>query len=285
MTKVLVLGRAGMLGHVVYETLANIDEFRVLGCARNAVDAATEVVDVSDLQALELLLERVEPDIVVNCVGVLIQGSVDSVGNAILLNSYLPHRLVDFGKMFNFKVIHVSTDCVFSGERGGYRDTDLRDGDTPYARTKILGEVFDTKNLTIRTSIIGPELKSNGTGLVDWFLKQHGEVGGYSKAYWSGVTTIELAKAMVEFIRQDIVGLYQFTVEPKISKYDLLLLIKRVWELERLVVIENPDYSCDKSLLSNRDDFRWCMPTHQQMIVEMKQWCDDRPHAYDHYRI
>ena len=285
MKKVLVLGRAGMLGHIVYETFSNIDEFEVVGCARNAVDAETEVIDVSEFQALELLFERVQPDIVVNCIGVLIQGSVDSIGNAILLNSYLPHRLVDFGEKFHFKVIHVSTDCVFSGERGGYRDTDLRDGDTSYARSKTLGEVFDTNHLTIRTSIIGPELKSNGTGLVDWFLKQHGEVEGYCNAYWSGVTTIELAKAIVEFIRQDITGLYQFTVEPKISKYDLLLLIKRVWDLDRLIVTENPNYYCDKSLLSNRDDFRWCMLTYEKMIVNMKKWIDDRPHLYEHYRI
>ena len=203
MKKVLVLGRAGMLGHVVYEIFSNIDEFEVVGCARNAVDSETEVVDVSDFQALESLLDRVQPDIVVNCVGVLIQGSSNSVGNAILLNSYLPHRLVDFGQAFNYKLIHVSTDCVFSGARGGYRDTDLRDGDTLYARSKALGEVLDTKHLTIRTSIIGPELKLNGTGLVDWFLKQHGEVEGYSRAYWSGVTTIELANAMVEFIKQN----------------------------------------------------------------------------------
>lgn len=283
MKKVLLLGRAGMLGHVVYETLAEFDEFDVVGCARNAVDAQTEVVDVSDFQSLEALIAKVEPDIVVNCVGVLVQGAVDSVGNAILLNSYLPHKLASLGAEYDFKLIHISTDCVFSGARGGYHDADVCDGDTPYARTKTLGEVIDEKNLTIRTSIIGPELKPNGTGLLDWFLKQDGKIGGYSEAYWSGVTTIELAKAIVEFIRQDIKGLYQFTVEPKISKYDLLGLFKAAWGRDTVTVNENPDYVCDKSMLSDRIDFQWEMPIYQQMVSEMKQWCDARPEAYAHY--
>lgn len=284
MKKILVLGRAGMLGHVVYEKLGNEADFSVVGCARQAVDEDTEVVDVADMQAVEELVSRVKPDLVVNCVGVLVKGSSDSVSNAILLNSYLPHHLASLGNKYDFKLIHVSTDCVFSGGRGDYRDSDICDGETPYARTKTLGEVNDEKNLTIRTSIIGPELKANGTGLLDWFLKQTDEVGGFSQAYWSGVTTIELAKAIVEFIRQDIRGLYQFTVEPKINKCDLLNLFKSSWGIEDITVVANPNYVCDKSMLSDRSDFVWQMPTHAEMVDEMKLWSDDHADLYPHYK-
>lgn len=284
MQKILVLGRAGMLGHVVYEKLSKEVDFSVVGCARQATDEHTEVVDVSDMQAVAEMVSRVKPDVVVNCVGVLVKGSSDSVSNAILLNSYLPHHLAALGEKHGFKLVHVSTDCVFSGDRGGYHDSDVCDGDTPYARTKTLGEVNDEKHLTIRTSIIGPELKPNGTGLLDWFLKQTGEIGGYSEAYWSGVTTIELAKAIVEFIRQDICGLYQFTVEPKISKYDLLILFKESWGVEDVTVKANPNYRCDKSMISDRSDFKWVMPTHAEMVTEMKQWSDDHADLYSHYQ-
>ena len=285
MQKILILGRAGMLGHVLYETLSELEEFSVVGCARKAVDSQTEVVDVSDFESVEALIVEVQPDVVVNCVGVLVQGSVDSVSNAILLNSYLPHRLAFFGAQYDFKLIHISTDCVFSGSRGGYRDADVCDGNTPYARTKALGEVIDKKNLTIRTSIIGPELKPDGTGLLDWFLKQDGEVEGYSEAYWSGVTTIELSQAIVQFIKQDVTGLYQFTVEPKISKYDLLVLFKEAWGRDTVTVNANTSYFCDKSMLNDRHDFQWEMSTHAAMVSQMKQWCEDRPEAYSHYRV
>lgn len=284
MKKVLVLGRAGMLGHVVYEIFSNEAGFSVIGCARQAVDKNTEILDVSDMQAVEVALSRLRPDIVINCVGVLVKGSSDSVSNAILLNSYLPHHLASLGAKYGFNLIHVSTDCVFSGDRGGYHDQDFCDGDTIYARTKKIGEVIDDKNLTIRTSIVGPELKSNGTGLLDWFLKQNGEIEGYSEAYWSGVTTIELAKAMIEFIKQDIRGLYQFTVEPKISKYNLLLLFKDAWERDDININENSGYRCDKSMLSDRHDFRWTLSTYTEMVDEMKQWVKNHQNVYAHYR-
>jgi hypothetical protein len=107
---------------------------------------------------------------------------------------------------------------------------------------------------------------------------------GYSEAYWSGVTTIELAKALVEFIRQDITGIYQFTVEPKISKYDLLALFKKAWARDTVTVNENPDYFCDKSMLSDRHDFQWAMSTHTEMVNEMKQWVQNHQNEHAHYR-
>ena len=284
MNRILVLGRYGMLGHVVYETLTAHSEFMVVGCARKALDSNTEAVDVSNFGDVEGLILKIRPDVVINCVGVLISDSDESPGNAILLNSYLPHKLADLGRQHSFKLIQISTDCVFSGSRGNYRIEDSCDGDTIYARTKALGEVIGDGNLTIRTSIIGPELKTNGTGLMDWYLKQDGEINGYSGVYWSGVTTLELAKALIEFIKQDITGLYQFTVEPKISKFDLLRLFQQVWTRGDVVIRKQSNYVCDKSMLNTRKDFSWDMSNYGEMVYELKRWVDDRPKEYAHYQ-
>ena len=219
MTKVLVLGAGGMLGHVVREYLACFDVYKVVGAARNAIDDNTVVFDVSQFDQLEQAIHNIRPDIIINCIGVLVQASANSIDNVILINSYLPHLLVKLGRKYKFKLVHISTDCVFSGRDGAYRDTDFRDGDTPYARTKALGEVIDNYNLTIRTSFIGPELNKDGTGLFHWFMHQTGTVSGYSKAYWSGVTTIEFTKFIKVSIENNLTGLYQLSTPEKINKF------------------------------------------------------------------
>ncbi|MDQ1298051.1 MAG: dTDP-4-dehydrorhamnose reductase, partial [Campylobacterota bacterium] len=204
MKKVVVLGALGMAGHIMAEYLDKTGDYEVFGVARQSGRYIDAVLDVTDFGALEMCLEKIEPDYIVNCVGALVAHARDRTADAILLNSYLPHFLSDLGKRLDFKLIHISTDCVFSGKEGGYREDSFRDGDDNYARSKALGEVFNDRDLTIRTSIIGPELKNDGTGLLDWFLKQRGSTNGYTKAFWSGVTTLELAKATHEMIRQNI---------------------------------------------------------------------------------
>jgi len=119
---------------------------------------------------------------------------------------------------------------------------------------------------------------------MDWYLKQDGEINGYSGVYWSGVTTLELAKALIEFIKQDITGLYQFTVEPKISKFDLLRLFQQVWTRGDVVIRKQSNYVCDKSMLNTRKDFSWDMSNYGEMVYELKRWVDDRPKEYAHYQ-
>ncbi len=280
--KVVVLGSQGMAGHIMAEVLDETGEYEVYGVARQSGSYVDSVLDVTEVNALEKYLDRVKPDYVINCIGALVSQSRDDVPSAILLNSYLPNFLSQLGNKLEYKLIHISTDCVFSGTDGQYTETSYRDGDDNYARTKALGEVINDKDLTIRTSIIGPEIKTNGTGLLDWFFKQEGTVNGYTQAFWSGVTTLELAKATVEFLKQDITGLYQLCPNDKISKFDLLKLFSKVWGKE-LEVTPFDNYTVDKSLICTRTDFDYPTIELKKMLIELKEWMDERPSYYLHY--
>ena len=239
-------------------------------------------MDITDIKALENYLERIKPHYVINCVGILVSRSRDDISSAIFLNSYLPNLLSKLGNRLGYKLVHISTDCVFSGRDGQYTETSYRDGDDNYARTKALGEVVNDKDLTIRTSIIGPELKANGTGLLDWFLKQEGTINGYTQAYWSGVTTLELAKAVVQFLQQDVTGLYHLCIKDKTSKYALLKLLVKVWDGD-IEVVPFEDYKVDKSLVCTRRDFDYPTVELEKMLLDIKQWMRSHAAYYPQY--
>lgn len=283
--KVIVLGALGMAGHIMAEYLESTKKYDIYGIARsNDSRYITKILDVKDFSLLEEYIKEIKPDFIINCIGILVSKSNNELTTAIQINSYLPHFLSELGNKLNFKLIHISTDCVFSGKDGQYKEDSFRDGNDNYARTKALGEVINEKDLTIRTSIIGPELKTNGTGLLDWFLKQNTDISGYSKAYWSGVTTLELAKQMENFLEQDIKGLYQLCPLEKISKYDLLKEFAKVWGKD-INISDNPNYKVDKSLVCTRDDFDYNVsrPTYEKMLLETKEWMDTHPSYYSHY--
>lgn len=285
MKKIIILGALGMAGHIMAEYLNSTKKYNIYGIARSKESKyITKVLDVKDFFLLEEYIKEVKPDYIINCIGILVSKSNNELTTAIQINSYLPHFLSELGNKLDFKLIHISTDCVFSGKDGQYKEDSFRDGDDNYARTKALGEVINEKDLTIRTSIIGPELKSNGTGLLDWFLKQKTDISGYSKAYWSGVTTLELAKQTDEFLEQDIKGLYQLCPLEKISKYDLLKKIANLWGKD-IKISDNPNYKVDKSLVCTRDDFKYkdSRPTYENMLIEAKAWMDKNPCNYQHY--
>ena len=271
MKKVMVFGATGMLGHVVVRYLKEAGDYSIFSCTRNGGEGCI-AVDVTDFRRVHSVLEECRPEFVINAVGMLVKASMENPGQAVLVNSYFPHYLVEAGAKLGFKLIHVSTDCVFSGKDGGYREDSFPDGDSMYDRTKALGEIVDSKNLTIRTSIIGPELNQNGTGLFLWFMNQRGKVRGYTNALWSGVTTLELAKAIEAAMRQGVTGLYQLTMPP-ISKYDLLLLLKKIWGKTDVEVIPYPDFYCDKSMICTRNDFQYVLPeSHEVMLRELYAW-------------
>ena len=284
MQKIVVLGGNGMAGHVMAELLSSKPWFTVYGVAREPGSFVAERLDVLDFEVLGKYLENVNPDYVVNCVGVLVKSSVENICNAININSYLPNLLSKWGNELDFRLIHISTDCVFSGREGGYSENSFRDGDDNYARTKALGEIVNDRDLTIRTSIIGPELKANGTGLLDWFLKQKTEVKGYTQAYWSGVTTLELATATCELIKQEVTGLIHLCPDRKISKYELLKHIADIWG-KNLAIHPYEGYTVDKSLVCTRNDFDYTVPDYQKMLQNMKIWMDQRKGYYPHYSI
>lgn len=284
MKKVVVLGALGMAGHVMAEYLDQTGDYEVFGIARDEGHYVTHLLDVLDFKKLESTLMDIQPDIVINCIGVLVSKAHNDISTAILINSYLPHLLAEFGAKITFKLVHISTDCVFSGKDGQYSEKSFKDGDDNYARTKALGEIENDKDLTIRTSIIGPELKINGTGLLDWFFKQSNTIKGYTKAYWSGVTTLELAKATHQMIRQNISGLYQLCPKDKISKYELLKLFAQYWNKE-IEILPYNDYKVDKSLVCTRNDFSYPAPTYDSMMQEMRQWMYTYSQYYCHYQI
>lgn len=274
MQKVLIFGARGMLGHIAVQYLKQQGCYEAISCVRNASAADEISLDVTDFSRAQCILKEQQPDIVLNCVGMLVKACSDHPDTAILINSYFPQFLAHLSKEMNFKLIHISTDCVFSGKKGNYKDTDFRDGDTPYARTKAMGEVIDDHNLTIRTSIIGPELKDNGTGLFHWFMQQHGEVKGYTHAYWSGVTTLELSKCIHAAIQQNLTGLYQLSMPEKISKYDLLKLFQKIWKKDDVQIIPYDDYHCDKSMIiSHHNSFCYSLPVdYETMTMELKDY-------------
>lgn len=281
--KVVVLGSKGMAGHIMAEVLDATGEYEVFGAARQNGNYVDEILDVTDANSLKSYLEKVRPSFVINCVGALVSQSKNDVSTAILLNSFLPNFLSKVGNELDYKLIHISTDCVFSGKDGQYTEDSYRDGDDNYARSKTLGEVINDKDLTIRTSIIGPEIKTDGTGLLDWFLKQEGTISGYTQAYWSGVTTLELAKATLAFLKQDMTGLYQLCPNDKISKFELLKLFSKIWN-KQITIEPYENYTVDKSLVCTRTDFQYATPEFEKMLIETKVWMDEHPNLYAHYK-
>jgi len=286
MKKVVVIGCKGMAGHVVKTCLESTGVYDVWGIARG-IDSGQKLInlDVSNTKELESILDNGSFDVVINCIGLLNKTAEDNPELAVWFNSYFPQLLATFGKKYNFKLIHISTDCVFSGKEGGYKEDSFKNGIGFYAQSKALGEVINAKDLTFRTSIIGPELNENGIGLFHWFMNQNHEIFGYSEAYWSGVTTIELAKGIHEAIKQDLTGLYHFVNSSKISKFDLVNEFNSNFRDGGINIISKSDYKVDKSLINTRDDFNYTFSSYQIMIKEMKNWILDNRNLYKHYFI
>jgi dTDP-4-dehydrorhamnose reductase len=235
--RVLVLGAAGMLGHTLVDILAGRTGLDVVGTVRDPAPLAahrtgtTPVtihpgIDVARPGTLEAVLDDVRPDVIVNAIGIVKQvpAGADPVAT-IEINALLPHRLARLAAAQNARLIHVSTDCVFSGRGGGYTEDDAPDPVDLYGRTKLLGEVIDGDALTIRTSLVGHELATRH-GLVDWFLAQTGTVPGYSRAVFSGLPTVELARVIADEVlpRPALRGLIHVGAAP-IAKLDLLALV------------------------------------------------------------
>lgn len=281
MKKILVIGVKGMAGHVVFKLLPQLGDYDLYGVARN-INPTDKIfnLDVFNTDELKKIID-LQFDVIINCIGILNKDAEDNPHKAIWFNSYFPHFLESLTKNTKTKVISISTDCVFSGKKGNYTENDLRDGEGFYAMSKALGEIVNEKDLTIRTSIIGPEQNKNGIGLFHWFMQQKGLVNGYSHAFWSGITTIELAKVLHHAILQDIKGLLIIAGNPKIDKFSLLKLFNTILRNDVLTIIENINYKVDKSMYSSRLDFDYQVPSYKDMILEMKGWIDDNDYDYN----
>ncbi|MFP3352921.1 SDR family oxidoreductase [Pseudoalteromonas sp. SIMBA_153] len=262
--KILILGATGMLG---YSLLCNLNEhanLSVFGTVRS-IDGKESFfsdieqqlitgVDAYDIRSLELAIETVAPDVVINCVGLIKQHGISKQHiDAVKINALLPHELADICDRVKAKLIHFSTDCVFTGDVGLYSEDSLPDACDLYGKSKCLGEVGYGKHLTLRTSIIGHEL-TTAVSLVDWFLSQGESAKGFSKAVFSGLPTCYVAKLLVEYIlpQPEISGLLHLSVDP-IDKYTLLKLIAEQYQ-KNITISESKELVIDRSL--NSDKFR-----------------------------
>lgn len=277
MKKILVIGIKGMAGHLIFERLRKIEKFKVWGIARNIEENLSVFnIDVSDTNRLKYLLSEYEFDAIINCVGILNKDAEDNPSKAIWFNSYFPHFLEEITKDTLTQVIHISTDCVFDGKRGGYTELDIKDGVGFYAQSKALGELVNTKDLTIRTSIIGPEINRNGIGLFHWFMTQpkDAKLNGFTQAFWSGITTLELSKVIEFVLENKFTGLIQVAPKQKIDKYNLLKLFNKIFRENKLTIIPDDHYKVDKSLISVRKDFTYQVSDYEKMLYDMKEWME-----------
>ncbi|MEB1806299.1 MAG: SDR family oxidoreductase [Bacillaceae bacterium] len=270
--RVLILGGQGMAGHMIVSYFNQLPDFKVNYTTKVKTSNNSIVLDVRDTDKVAILLRELKPDIVINCVGLLNENAARNLVDAIKVNSLLPHKLANVMNEYGGKLIHISTDCVFSGQKGDYHEAEEADGTTIYAKTKSLGEVKSEPHLTIRTSIIGPELKEDGIGLFHWFMNQSGEIKGYKKVWWNGVTTLELAKVIEQMIKQNTTGLYHLTAPIKIAKYDLLKIIQDVFNKNEVIILPDEVQQLDRTLVNTRSDFVYTVPHYQTMIQELNDW-------------
>lgn len=276
MEKILIIGSKGMAGHIIKEYLLS-KKYDVYSTFRksengNQLEEKEFYLDVFDKESLNSILEEVKPKFVINCVGVLNQFAEENPDIAIYVNGYFPHYLDRLSKKYNYKLIHITTDCVFSGKKGGYVEEDFRDAESYYGRSKAIGEINNDRSLTFRTSIIGPDINKNGIGLFNWFMKQKGEVNGYSNVFWTGVTTLELAKAIEASFSQEVTGLHHLVNNEKISKYKLLKLLKKYMKKNEIEIMEYEDYYSNKSLIRTKYEFDYKVKSYDEMLSELVEW-------------
>lgn len=268
--KVLVLGSQGMLGHVVERHFQEKGHI-VKGTSRSGNDGTYSFDVMKNIQDIEGFIDDFKPDVVINCVGILNKVAEDNKSLAVMANSYLPHYANELCRTKGVKFVHISTDCVFDGkENGGYTEDSFRTAVDFYGRSKALGEIDDDTNITLRTSIVGPDKNRNGTGLFQWFMSQEGKTGGFDKVIWTGVTTIELAKAIEKAIENNLTGLRHVVNNEMIDKYNLLSLFKTHFNKE-IEIERKSDYVSNKSLVRTTD-FDFEVPSYDEMVKEMSEW-------------
>lgn len=283
--KILVLGAQGMAGHIIVDFFRNWTNWEIWEGIRTQPHSDRQIqIQIPDEVLLQKILHEIKPDVVINTIGILNEQVNLDLHRGFEVNSLLPHRLVEYAKTYQYKVVHISTDCVFSGEKGSYVESDLPDATTWYGRTKAWGEIRQDPHITIRTSIIGPELKTDGIGLFHWFFQQHGKVFGYKNVWWNGVTTLELAKAIYYVLNQPTLsGLVHLTAPNKIEKIDLLHETQRIFAIQGIEIEPSIQSFIDKSLKNTRSEFEFKTSSYSLMLQELKDWMIQSDRNYNRY--
>jgi dTDP-4-dehydrorhamnose reductase len=282
--KILVLGANGMLGHSVFRLLSNDSALEVVGTLRSdaplklAADSSGKQVitgvDVEQSDTLIRVFATIRPQVVINCVGLVKQ--LNFAGDplrAVPINALLPHRLARLCQATDARLIHISTDCVFSGKQGHYVETDIPDAEDLYGRSKLLGEVDGPHAITLRTSIVGPELVGNH-GLLGWFLSQAGPVKGFRRAIFSGLPTVELATVIRDRVlpRADLWGLYHVASSP-INKFELLRLFAAAYA-KTIEITPDDQLVIDRSLNGERfqESTGYTAPPWPELVKRMREF-------------
>jgi dTDP-4-dehydrorhamnose reductase len=280
--RILIFGGDGMLGHQLlmhlqyrHEVAVTLrqDLIRYTNFDLYNGDNSYTGIDIRSIELVKKIMVDFRPEAVINAVGVVKQRyDAKEIIPSVEINTLFPHRLAKLCNEIGSRLIHLSTDCVFSGKKGNYSENDLSDADDIYGKTKFLGEVQDSNSLTLRTSIIGREL-SRHTSLLDWFLAQNDFVNGFTKAIYSGFTTLEMSRIIENILLKfdGVSGVYHVSSEP-ICKYDLLLLIKEILG-HKIEIIPDDSFVCDRSLNSSRfrEKFGYIPPSWRSMIEELKK--------------
>ncbi|OEF81414.1 dTDP-4-dehydrorhamnose reductase family protein [Vibrio breoganii] len=278
--KVIVIGATGMLGYSIFSNLSELSNLDVYGTVRTvnglekffpSIDKLIPNVDVKNFETLETAVLAVKPDVVINCIGLIKQHDVSKQHvEAIEINALLPHKIAQLCDTIEARLVHFSTDCVFDGKVGNYVESDLPTATDLYGKSKCLGEVDYGKHVTLRTSIIGHELKSS-VSLIDWFLGQEDSVRGFSKAVFSGLPTAYVAKVLADYVlpNSSLSGLYQLSVDP-IDKFSLISKVADVYN-KKIEIDRFEDFVIDRSLDSTkfREETGFVPPNWDELVAFM----------------
>ena len=272
--KVLVIGSNGMAGHVITKYLRQ-QGHTVSTVAKTDSSYSVDIENNLEVQSLTRILYNF--DYVINCIGLLVKDSIARPDRAAYINGWFPHYLEYLLKNTRTKLIHLSTDCVFDGSKGNYKEDAIHTEMNVYGKSKSIGEVNNDKDVTFRMSIIGPEIKSNGTGLFNWILKNpNKEIDGWNNALWNGITTLELAKCIDTYMSNPIItGVYHLVNnDNKINKFKLLTKINKIFVLKKIVNETSGPKDVNKILIDTRRLIDFDIPDYDQMLRELKLWCE-----------
>jgi dTDP-4-dehydrorhamnose reductase len=282
--KILILGVTGMLGNSMFRFLSKDNRLDVYATARSSSarsyffkdlsDKLITNVDVENHDSLVEVFNKINPDVVINCIGLVKQlADANDPLKALPVNSLLPHRLANLCKLSDSRLIHISTDCVFSGKKGNYKESDFSDCYDLYGRSKFLGEVDYPHAITLRTSIIGHELAGNRS-LINWFLSVEGHTKGFEKAIYSGFPTVELARIVQDFVlpNKELHGLYHVASKP-INKLELLKLVAEIYNKE-IDIIPSDELVIDRSLDATRfnEVMGYTPPDWRELVKRMYEF-------------
>ena len=277
MKNITVCGSSSMVGHMICNYFSSIYNYKV-----RYVEESDIFNNYSTMEDYDFL-KNSNPDYIINCIRCLVEDSESNPTKAIIYNSYFPRLLEKMFQRTETQIIHLSTDCVFSGEKGNYNERAILDGHSYYAKTKGIGEIINNKDITIRTSFIGPTIDDNNEELFDWFLMQKGAITGYDNVLWTGLTTLELAKGIHNLIELGFTGLYHMVPSKILSKYNLLVLIKNIWGIENIIINKDNSKNLDRSLIDNQKLIQ--ISNYKSMFMELYGFMKKNKDLYNKYKI